>query len=107
MAAGGAGQDLSGLDEKLASLEGRGGGFGAAAGGDDGLAQLNGQLGQLYGIVQGADVAPTTQAADAIAERRQALERVLARWEQVRARDVEAVNVKLRAAGMAALEVGR
>jgi hypothetical protein len=102
-----ASRDLASLDEKLAALEGRGGGFGAAAGGSDGLAQLNGQLGQLYGILQGADVAPTTQAVAAIAERQQALEGILTRWEELQGRDVGAVNDRLRRAGLPQLQVAR
>jgi hypothetical protein len=48
--------------------------------GPDGFTTLNGQLASLLGIIQGADVAPTTQAAAAAREKLEALETLLGRW---------------------------
>jgi photosystem II stability/assembly factor-like uncharacterized protein len=45
------------------------------------LVRLNGQLGGLYGTIEGADAAPTTQVGRAVAAQERALQAVLARWE--------------------------
>jgi len=48
------------------------------------LTRLNGELGSLYNVVEGADVLPASQVVDAIADRARALEDLLARWRNVR-----------------------
>jgi hypothetical protein len=77
------------LDQKLAALEGggggRGGGRGAAPEGPDTLTSVSGGLGQLMGLLQGADAAPTTQLTAAVAARRAALTKLLARWNALKA----------------------
>jgi hypothetical protein len=42
---------------------------------------VNGQLAGLYGIVQGHDGAPTTQATRAVAAAERAVTDLLARWD--------------------------
>jgi hypothetical protein len=94
---------LTAFDEKLAALlsggaaggRGRGGAGGpAGAGGQgagggpaaagaapaDNLTRVNGQLGGLYGIVEGYDGAPTSQALRAVAAAERAVTDLLARW---------------------------
>ena len=76
------------FDQKLATLEGQGGGGRGAGGapeGPDTLASISGGLGQLMGLLQGADVAPTTQLVAAVAQRRAALTKLLARWNALKA----------------------
>jgi hypothetical protein len=75
---------------KLTALEGQpaagfgAGGRGAAPQGPDTLANITGGLTQLMGLLQGADVTPTTQLTAAVAERRAALNKLLARWNALK-----------------------
>jgi len=76
---------IAALDSKLAALVGAGagrfggGGRGGAAAGPT-LASLNGQLGGLYGLLQGTDASPTLQATNAVAAAERGLGSVLGRW---------------------------
>ena len=74
------------LDKTLAALEGQaGGGRGAAADGPDTFNSVIGGMNQLMGLLQGADVAPTTQLVAAVGERRAALAKLMTRWNVVKA----------------------
>jgi photosystem II stability/assembly factor-like uncharacterized protein len=79
---------IAALDSSLAVLAGAGGGrFGGGRGGagqSPSLASLNGQLGGLYGMVEGTDAAPTPQASAAVAAADRALGRLLTRWAGLR-----------------------
>jgi len=69
------------LDQKLAAIEGAGGaGRGAPAGGPDTLTSVSGALSTLLRMIEGADVAPTTQVVAAAADRRKALAALLTQW---------------------------
>jgi hypothetical protein len=75
---------------KLTALEGQaasgfGGGRGAAPEGPETLSSIVGTLNQLMGLLQGADVTPTTQLVSAVAERRAALNKLLAQWSALKA----------------------
>ena len=71
---------------KLTALEGQGGGGrGGASGGPETLANAIGAANQLMTLLQGADVAPTTQLAAAAAERRATVNTLLARWTALKA----------------------
>jgi hypothetical protein len=78
------------LDAKLAALEGQaGGGRGGppAAPAPDARETLNGigpSLGTLMNLLQGADVAPTTQLVAAANQRKAALAKVMAEWRGLR-----------------------
>jgi len=85
---------LDDADRKLTALE---------SGGGDNLARLHGDLSSLLGLVQGADVAPTTQARAAAGERLGALDAMLLRVSKVRAAELVALNAQLRAAGLPVL----
>ena len=78
---------LVAFQAKLTALEGQpaGGGRGAAAEGPESFATIVGTLNQLMNLLQGADVTPTTQLTAAVAERRAALNRLLARWTALKA----------------------
>jgi len=65
---------------QLQALEGQPGGRGAAADGPDTFNSVIGSMNQLLGLLQGADAAPTTQLTAAVAGRRAALTRLMARW---------------------------
>ena len=54
-------------------------------------------------LVEGADVAPTTQAIAASEQVKRTLEQVLARWSEIKDKDVKALNEQLAKAGLPAL----
>ncbi len=97
---------IASLDDKAAALAGSGGGFFGGGDGAESLSRLNGNLSQLLDMLQDADVAPTSVVAAAVAERLKALEPLLARWNDITARDVPALNQRLRAAGLAEVRLG-
>jgi photosystem II stability/assembly factor-like uncharacterized protein len=111
-----AAQALAEFDKKAAALEGGGGGMGQRGGGAGGpgagqgggpetLAGIGGSLTSLMSLLQGADAAPTSQAAAAVAERRQALGGLMAKWEELKTRDMEGLNADLRSAGLPTIEI--
>jgi photosystem II stability/assembly factor-like uncharacterized protein len=93
-----AGTAIAELEKKAAALQGDPGGFGAPP--QDSLARTNSQLIQILGVVNGADAAPTTQAGAVFAEHEKLLQALLARWNELRERDVPALNQQLEQAGM-------
>jgi hypothetical protein len=54
-------------------------------------------------LLQGADAAPTRQAVVAVTDREKAWAGVMARWEEMKTRDLPELNVQLRKAGLAEL----
>jgi photosystem II stability/assembly factor-like uncharacterized protein len=54
----------------------------------------------VMALLQGADVAPTTQGAAAAADRTRALEEVLQRWDALRGETLTALNALLKQAGL-------
>ena len=71
----------SALNQKLAALEGvAGGGRGGTTEGPDTLSNISGSLGALMNLLQGADVAPTTQLVAAVNQRHAAFTRLMAQW---------------------------
>ena len=60
------------------------------------LASLNGALSELITNVGSADAAPTAQAADAFEAYRQLLARQLAGWDNLKGKDLTALNSMLR-----------
>ena len=63
----------------LQALEGQAGGRGAAADGPDTFNSVIGAMNQLMGLLQGADVMPTTQLVTAVGQRRAALAKLKAK----------------------------
>ena len=105
-----ASQSLADFDTKAEALEGRpaagfGGGRGGAADTVDTLNSMSGGLSQLMAVLQGADAAPTTQLAAAVAERRAALAKVMAQWTALKGAELAALNAKLKAAGLPLITV--
>src|SRR5262249_4612190 len=77
------------LDQKIAAIEGQvaagvGGGRGAAPEGPETLNSIAAGLNQLMGLLQGADVTPTTQLAAAVPTRLRTLREVMGRWNAVK-----------------------
>ncbi len=107
-------QALAAFDQKASALEGGGGGrFGGgggggtfgAVGGQDTLGGMSGSLNMLMGLLQGADVAPTSQAAAAVADGRQALTYVMAKWNALKTQDLAALNAQLRQANLPVITI--
>jgi hypothetical protein len=96
---------LSSLDEKAAALEGKNEDRSTALprGGkeSENLTHLNQALGTLLHVVLGTDAAPTTQALATHRELRQALQGLLASWNELRRREISAVNARLKASNLA------
>jgi photosystem II stability/assembly factor-like uncharacterized protein len=85
---------LQATEQKLRALEGQpaagfGGGRGAAPEGPETLSSIAGTLNQLLGLLQGADVTPTTQLVSVIAKRHAALNTLLAKWTALKNRVIE------------------
>jgi len=75
--------------EKLAALAGQppvglGGGRGATSEGPETLNSIMAGLNQLTGLLQGADVTPTTQLVAAVSQRKAALDKLLAQWNALK-----------------------
>ena len=102
---------IGALDAKLGALEGAGGGFrgGARGAGADQatLSRVNGELVGLMELIEGADVAPSSQAVAASLELQKTLEDLFARWREIRERDLKTLNDRLRAAGLQPLDVAQ
>ena len=103
---------LESFDRKLASVEGmspgpggRGAGRGGGAGGPDTLSSIGGTLTPLMSLLQGADAPATGPLVQAVAQRRDALAVLMAKWTAVKTVDLKAVNAELAKAGMTALVV--
>ena len=87
------------LEQKIAAFEGAPPGMGQAAH-QDSFAQLNGQFGQLLGVVDGADAAPTQTAQDTTGDLQRSLATLQNQWDDVKARDVPALDDQLRRANL-------
>jgi photosystem II stability/assembly factor-like uncharacterized protein len=87
------------LEQKIAPFEGAPLGFGQAAH-HDSFAQLNGQFGQLLSVVDGADAAPTQTAQDTTGDLQRALTTLENQWDDIKARDVPALDDQLRRANL-------
>ncbi|HYB54347.1 MAG TPA: glycoside hydrolase, partial [Thermoanaerobaculia bacterium] len=90
---------IDGLDRKAAELENGNAGSGSLEG--EGFLRLNGRLGTLYAVVEGADAPPTTQAMAALAEIQAALTARLRDWRVLQNEDLRVLNDQLRSAGIA------
>jgi photosystem II stability/assembly factor-like uncharacterized protein len=87
------------LDQKVTPLEGAAAGFGQS-GHPDSFAQLNGQFGQMLGVVDGADAAPTQTAQETTGDLQRALSALQNQWDDIKARDISALNDQLRRANL-------
>ena len=98
---------IDALDQKAAALEGGGArASGRHSGSDDhNLVQLNGELATVFNVIAGPDSAPTTQAVATAGDLDRALQAQLSRWQELKSRDVAALNVQLRQANLPAVAV--
>ncbi|MFI5235806.1 MAG: WD40/YVTN/BNR-like repeat-containing protein [Gemmatimonadales bacterium] len=93
-ASAGTAEALAALDTALAAL----------LTGHDALEPVIGDLAGVYGIVEGADATPTTQAVAAAAKIERELDGLLRRWADTRTARVAALNNLLRQAALPALD---
>ncbi len=67
------------------------------------LAKLSGDLSAVMSLVQGADAAPTTQAIAASDTSSKALSELMSRWIELKTKELNTVNKKLRQANLPAI----
>jgi photosystem II stability/assembly factor-like uncharacterized protein len=100
---------LGTIDEKLIAIGGEGRPPGAPAPAADArgwdLARLTAALETLLELFQSADVAPTTQGVAGSADLQQKLADALARWNEVKTKDLKTVNEQLRQANLPVLSI--
>jgi len=100
---------LAALDKQAAQLEGasQGAFFGVPPSGKqpENFSTLNQHFGQLLGVVDSADVAPTTQASAVYLELEDSLGKTLAQWKKLRDGDAAALNASLKKAHIAELDL--
>lgn len=72
----------------------------ASGRGESSMTDVETQMVYLVALLQGADAAPTSQAADSVAQVRQTMDEVNGRWKQLMDSDIPAINEKLKAAGL-------
>ena len=95
-----AGKAIADVDAKLAALEGGGApGFGAPVTTTT-LTGIRAVLDGLLELLQGADVAPTSQASTAVADQVRALSDLEARWKAIQASELPTLNTALKQAGL-------
>jgi hypothetical protein len=96
------------LEKEAAALEGGSGFPGAPGSGrpdQSSLARMNGELSSVLGILQGADETPTSQAAAAVGELQKTLGSLLTRWNELKAKNVPALNQQLQKVNLPAVDI--
>ncbi|HTD88137.1 MAG TPA: glycoside hydrolase, partial [Candidatus Binatia bacterium] len=93
--------------EKVQNVAGAGGGgFGGGGGGAGGgaaratAASVGGRARNLFGLIEEADVAPTTQILAAMPDVQKDSRSVQESWRALKSTDIPAINQELRAAGL-------
>ena len=100
-----AAEAIGALDAAAAALEGGRAGRGRRTGSEDNLARANADLATLLDVVEGADARPTAAAVSAVEEARKTLAALLARWNEIQARDIPELNRKLQSAQLPVLDL--
>jgi photosystem II stability/assembly factor-like uncharacterized protein len=113
--AGAAAETLAAFDKKATEVEGAtgggrggrggGGGRGALPTGPETLSSAAGSLTTLMRLLEGADVAPTTQLAASITERRRQVATLMQRWNALKTTELMAVNAQLKQAKLPEVKV--
>ena len=96
-------RQLDSLDQKLQNLVG-GTTVPPTAAGPPTVASVITRLRTLFNIIQGVDMAPTTQVVAAVPEVRNDAQSLAVRWQEVETKDLPALNQQLRAAGLPILK---
>jgi hypothetical protein len=95
---------IDALNEKLQLLAGGGENRRPDPASSLNLASALARVRTLFNILQEVDVAPTPQAATAIADVEKDTRSLTERWEVIRSADVPALNQKLKAGGLPAID---
>ena len=105
---------LDTLAEKIQNTAGVGGGGGFGGGGGGGAggggarttaASVSGRARTLFGLIEEADVAPTTQITAAMPDVIKDSNAVQQSWQAIKSTDIPAFNQELRAAGLSSITV--
>jgi hypothetical protein len=88
------------LDHKLQELAGESARRPGAGRETPSLSSLRTRFLTLFGLLQEADVKPSTQAAAAVAEVQRPLPALIERWNAIRAQDIPALNKQLKDANL-------
>jgi len=106
--------DLNHVDafaEKVQNVAGAGGGgFGGGGGAANAratAASVTTRARTLFGLIEEADVAPTTQIAAAVPEVVKDSRAVQDSWRAIKSTDLPAINQELRTAGLSPIGDGR
>ncbi|HZT72562.1 MAG TPA: glycoside hydrolase [Terriglobales bacterium] len=104
-ASGAAAAALAAFDRQAQALAGGGSNsrffmFFAAAAGPPTIAATRIRCFALMNLLQGADVAPTSQAAAAVQREQASWNKLAARWRTLRTQDLAQLNASLKAAGL-------
>jgi hypothetical protein len=105
--AGEVAQEVAALEKKAADIEGSGGSTFLNTPEGRSLTRLNAGLSTLFGQVDAADVAPTTQQVAMFSELESAVREQLDRWQEIKSKDVPALNRNLEKAGAAKINIAR
>jgi hypothetical protein len=97
-------EHLAALGKKIKAALGTGGGFGPAPA-EPGLASVNGAASGLYAEVDSADAAPTAAQSSAVGRLARDYPAVTDRWNQIKAADIAAINLELKAANLTEIQV--
>jgi len=79
-------QNLKDFYDKLAALEGTGGRRG---GGEESFNKLNNSFASLFNILEGNDMPPTTQAANAVTVLQASLKQLLEKWGAIKSTELQ------------------
>jgi hypothetical protein len=96
---------INALDKKLEALAGGATRRPGAGTEPPTLGGLKTKFLTLFGVFQEADVAPSTQAAAAVADLEKQLPPLMERWKAVQAQDVPALNQQLKGANLPELKL--
>ncbi len=96
------------LETKLAAIEGGAGGYGSrylSTPEGRSLSRLNAGFGDIISALDTADDAPTTQQTAMFADLEKALDEQLSAWNQIKMKEVPALNEQLKKAGMPQIDL--
>jgi hypothetical protein len=96
---------IAALDKKVAGFEGSAQRFGTPTAAQPSFARLNGQFAQLLSFVDSADTPPTQPAQQAFASVQSSAADLAKNWEEVKSKDVAALNEQLRNAKLPAINL--
>ena len=96
-------ESVAALESKAAELEGSEGGYGTtffSTPEGRSLARLNAGLNTLLAAVDSADATPTNQDVSTFRDLNNALDQQLARWDEIKTKDVPELNLKFKRFGL-------